>query len=281
MTGIQKLRQKYHKELCRRVIFMKKGNIPGMADVDNKRSIELARGIVERLAYPTCPDQLDGQTAGNLFKQVTRDYLEEAFAVLLHLRPGNWQFSVEANIRNYDQYQHLAELTDLVKTHKQLATILGDYLVTPDIVVARIPVSDEEINHHQPLVQKGDLPKYAPLRAANSSAPLPILHASLSCKWTIRSDRSQVARTEGTTLIRNRKGHIPHIVAVTGEPLPSRLASLAMGTGDIDCVYHFALHELTSAVEEAKDDSLMDILMMMMEGRRLRDIADLPFDLAV
>jgi len=54
-----------------------------------------------------------------------------------------------------------------------------------------------------------------------------------------------------------------------------------MGTGDIDCVYHFALHELTSAVEEAKDDSLMDILMMMMEGRRLRDIADLPFDLAV
>jgi hypothetical protein len=52
---------------------------------------------------------------------------------------------------------------------------------------------------------------------------------------------------------------VPHIVAVTAEPLPSCLASLALGTGDIDCVYYFALVELEEAVasrtmeEEAKE----------------------------
>ena len=46
---------------------------------------------------------------------------------------------------------------------------------------------------------------------------------------------------------RNRKGNLPHIVVVTGEPMPARIASLALGTGDIDCVYHFALYELVDA----------------------------------
>ncbi len=39
-------------------------------------------------------------------------------------------------------------------------------------------------------------------------------------------------------------------MAVTGEPLPMRIASLALGTGDLDCVYHFALPELQKAIEE-------------------------------
>ena len=54
-------------------------------------------------------------------------------------------------------------------------------------------------------------------------------------------------------LIRNRKGHTPHIVAVTAEPLPTRIASLALGIGDLDCVYHMALHELEIAVENNQD----------------------------
>ena len=77
---------------------------------------------------------------------------------------------------------------------------------------------------------------------------LALLHASISCKWTIRSDRSQNARSEAQNLIRNRKGHLPHVVVITAEPSPSRLASIALGTGDIDCVYHFALYELINTV---------------------------------
>jgi hypothetical protein len=80
-------------------------------------------------------------------------------------------------------------------------------------------------------------------------------------------------------LIRNRKGNTPHIAVVTAEPMPTRIASLALGTGDIDCVYHFALHELMDTAHSLDNEALIDSLAIMVEGKRLRDIADLPFDL--
>jgi hypothetical protein len=55
---------------------------------------------------------------------------------------------------------------------------------------------------------------------------------------------------------------------------------LALGTGDIDCVYHVALPELMDAVTESHDETSMEVLDTMVSGRRLRDVADLPFDLA-
>jgi hypothetical protein len=109
----------------------------------------------------------------------------------------------------------------------------------------------------------------------------PLLHASISCKWTIRSDRAQNSRTEALNLVRNRKGHLPHVVVVTGEPLPSRLASIALGTGDIDCVYHFALMELKETIQELNFLDAQEMLNIMVDGKRLKDIADLPLDLAV
>lgn len=122
----------------------------------------------------------------------------------------------------------------------------------------------------------------ASLRKKNGGKP--ILHASVSAKWTMRSDRAQNSRTEALNLIRNRKGHLPHIIVVTGEPLPSRLASLALGTGDLDCVYHFALYELQEAVKEYSRNGREDILETLdnlVEGNRLKDISDLPLDLSV
>jgi hypothetical protein len=68
---------------------------------------------------------------------------------------------------------------------------------------------------------------------------------------------------------------------VTGEPLPSRLASLALGTGDIDCVYHFALLELEETIEEFEFLDAQEMLKIMVDGKRLKDIADLPLDLAI
>jgi hypothetical protein len=82
-------------------------------------------------------------------------------------------------------------------------------------------------------------------------------------------------------LIRNRKGNTPHIAIVTAEPLPNRIASLALGTGDLDCVYHMALNELQQAVIAINDETLTDMLNLLVEGKRLRDISDLPFDLAI
>lgn len=97
----------------------------------------------------------------------------------------------------------------------------------------------------------------------------------------MRSDRAQNSRTEALNLIRNRKGNLPHIVVVTGEPMPARIASLALGTGDIDCVYHFALYELIEAVKEIGAEDAIEMLNVLIEGKRIKDISDLPMDLSV
>ena len=137
-------------------------------------------------------------------------------------------------------------------------------------------MTDSKINENECLLADDRTAVHTPLRSANSQVD--IMHASVSCKWTIRSDRSQNARTEGLNLVRNRKGKTPHIVVVVGEPLPGRIASLAYGTGDIDCIYHFALRELMDAAADSDSDA--ELLNTLVNGRRLRDISDLPFDLA-
>lgn len=58
-----------------------------------------------------------------------------------------------------------------------------------------------------------------------------------------------------------------------------------LGTGDIDCVYHAFLYELKQAIEmsvaDGKDDDALDLLNTMIDGKRIKDISDLPLDLAV
>lgn len=225
---------------------------------------------------------MSGQTLGTQFEQITRNYLQEAFALLSHLRPGEWAFSVNTQIEQFEQYKHLAELRAVLKTSPELAATLGaDYLVTPDIIVARYPVPDSEINRFEQVIdpEANSVATRTSLRAANQNHPL--LHASISCKWTIRSDRSQNVRTEALNLVRNRKGHSPHIAVVTAEPLPTRIASVALGTGDLDHVYHFALNELRESVIALGSESQLEMLNILLDGNRLRDISDLPFDLAV
>ena len=47
------------------------------------------------------------------------------------------------------------------------------------------------------------------------------------------------------------------------------------------CVYHFALHELEQAVNERASDDSSEMLHTLIDGKRLKDISDLPLDLAV
>ena len=273
------LRKAYHEEICKKILGYR-GEIPNIADKTSKASIELAQGILTRLGFSPCLEPPVGQRAGALFESLTCGYLAKAFHLLQHLRPGNWKFSVHGNVTVFDQYEHLNDLADVLRKHPRLRATLGDYLVTPDILVGRSPVSDQDINQDAGILQTG-LATLTPLRADNFPDPKPILHASISCKWTIRSDRSQNARTEGLNLIRNRKGSTPHIAIVTAEPLPSRIASVALGTGDLDCVYHMALYELGESVEEVGDETLSETFDLLVDGKRLRDISDLPFDLAI
>lgn len=274
---LEQFRAEYHKGVFEQLLSVDASGVPNNADKHSQISVELAKGIVETIALETAGIKTSGQTSGKEFEKLTAAFIEKSFQELRHLRSGQFDFFIGKSIEAFEQYGHLATLAETLKTNRELRTILGDYLVHPDIVIGRKPVSDEEINVQKHLLSEAEHANLTPLRLKNSQKP--ILHASISCKWTIRSDRSQNARTEGLNLIRNRKGHTPHIVIVTAEPYPQRIASIALGTGDIDCVYHFALRELLYAAEKLKNEAVLEMLSTLVEGKRLRDIADLPFDL--
>ncbi len=283
---IQNARDAYHKSLIEKhVLTISADGVASNADSSNMPSRAIAKIIAERLGAQI-GGKVKGQTAGNLFEQITMQFVADTFPKLQHLRPGTWtvlNLGNQSAIKTSDfaQYEHLAYLAKIVNDNKQLSTMLGnDYMVAPDVVVYRDLYEDWEINKDAVIVTDS-VCKMADLRKKNGGKP--ILHASISAKWTMRSDRAQNSRTEALNLIRNRKGHLPHIVVVTGEPLPSRLASLALGTGDLDCVYHFALYELMDAVQEygrqGRED-IIETLDNLINGKRLKDISDLPLDLS-
>jgi hypothetical protein len=277
-----KERRAFHAALLNTILTIKSG-IPSNSDRASKSSIQVAKGIITRIGVAKSREKLAGQMAGAQFEDACSLFIAHTFPSLQHLRPGQWSIHKASGkrleIAHYQQYQHLRALEDATKRDPALASSLGvDYAITPDIITYKYPLEDAQINQVQTLIDK-NVATFAALRA--TANPLPLLHASISCKWTIRSDRAQNSRSEALTLIRNRKGHLPHIMVITGEPLPSRISSLALGTGDIDCVYHFALHELIEAVADLKQSEASELLSIMIDGRRLKDISDLPLDLAV
>ena len=277
-------RRSFHAALLEKVLRSNELGIPSNADGNNTASVALAKGVLSRLGAEVIGARLAGQMSGNQFEAITCKFIDQTFPHLGHLRPGSWQIQQitgrdRTTIARFEQYSHLVALDKAARKDPELAAALGnDYTITPDIVVVRKLETDEQINAPEYLVD-GDVSKLASLRESNGG--LPILHASISCKWTIRSDRVQNARSEALNLIRNRKGKLPHVVVVTGEPLPSRLSAIALGTGDIDCVYHFALPELVAAVKDLGHADAAESLNIMISGRRLKDISDLPLDLAV
>lgn len=277
-------RKAYHAALLRTVLAVNSQGVASNADKDNRASVAIAAGIANLLASETQAERLAGQTSGSRFEDACAAFVRETFLQLGHLRPGLWNVHQVSGrnrleIAKYEQFAHLVALDDAARKNPALAAALGsDYTITPDVVVVRSAESDTTINAKGLLVDNS-IARHASLRRNNGGWPL--LHASISCKWTIRSDRAQNARSEALNLIRNRKGRLPHVVVVTAEPTPSRLASIALGTGDIDCVYHFALYELQETLARLGLDDAMDMLAVMVDGKRLKDISDLPLDLAV
>jgi hypothetical protein len=288
---LSRLRAEYHATILDSIVRIFPGGIlgngyPNFADENNKTSVKIAWCIFNLLhsKSESVTSMVPRQTVEDKFETTTRVFLQSSFDLLTHIRPGRWRYETSRSIASFDQYQHLAYLTKALNHDKVLKTMLGansDYIVAPDIVVSRLPITDEEINQNTVVLDDNQsIAANTRLRIQNNP-DRPLLHASISCKWTIRSDRTQNTRTEALNLIRNRKGNLPHIVAVTAEPLPTRIAAIALGTGDLDCVYHFALPELRQSLIDLENEDQLDMLDLMVGGMRLRDISDLPFDLAV
>jgi hypothetical protein len=269
----------FHATLLSGILTRTGTGVPSNADKSSRPSIAIANAILDQLGPALTAQKLAGQTAGADFESVCADFLAQCLARVGHLRPGRFSVRKGGEIARFDQYAHLDELEAIARTNREIATALGsDYLIKPDIIIARDAESDAVINAQGPLVDARTA-RLTTLRSFNGG--LPSLHASISCKWTLRSDRAQNARSEGLNLVRNRKGRLPHVAVITAEPAPARIASLALGTGDIDCVYHFALDELRQALCDQNREDTRDLLDMMIDGKRLRDIADLPLDLVI
>lgn len=278
-------RKKFHQRLLSSILTCSKEGIPSNADRSQLSSVKYAKSIYEQIGGGASakPSQT-AQGKGDAFEAEVAEFINATFNHMEHLRPGKWQVEQVRSrskniIGNFAQYAHILELQKVLRENSHLSAYLGNsYTIAPDVVVVRCLESDSELNKIEPLVDDKEA-LAADLREGDGKQPL--LHASISCKWTLRSDRAQNARSEALNLIRNRKGRQPHIIVVTGEPSPSRLSSIALGTGDIDCVYHFALYELVKAVEDDGNDEAMNLITMMIKGKRLKDISDLPLDLAV
>lgn len=287
---IEKARYDFHSKLfSTNTLTLDAKGIASNADSSSRASIAISKKIIDILQnehkhHVNTGTKVSGQTLGKQFEAICMNFLRGTFPKLQNLRPGKWTILQLGNnnrlkTSDFAQYEHLAYLSALTAQNAQLAASLGnDYLVAPDVVIYRDLYEDSEINANEVIVND-DVSKMADIRKSNGGKPL--LHASVSAKFTMRSDRAQNSRTEALNLIRNRKGHLPHIVVVTAEPMPNRLASLALGTGDIDCVYHFALYELMRAVAEEGSEDAIETLETLVQGKRLKDISDLPLDLAV
>ncbi|GID96197.1 NgoMIV family type II restriction endonuclease [Amorphoplanes digitatis] len=282
---IQQMRSEFHAGLVAEgTLTVNARGVASIADGANRLSVAVGSEIATALLVDTEAERAAGQTLGGSFEEATANYLRATFPAFWMLRPGQWDVRKIGNTRRsaiaaFEPYQHLADLAEAIERDPTLVSVLGNaYAISPDIVVTRQPEPDGYINQQSWLVDD----QFAQLTAirADMQGP-PILHAVVSCKWTLRSDRAQNARSEALNLIRNRKGRLPHIVVVTAEPTPSRLSSLALGTGDVDCVYHIALPELLAAMKKHGNDDNLESLETMIGGRRLKDISDLPLDLTM
>lgn len=286
MTGslLTRAREEFHATLLDGALVVSPDGVASNADGSQASSRRIALHVARALGAPEGM-KLPGQLAGARFERAVADFLTTTMPAMAAIRPGTWRVHNlggsrgEYHLAHFEPYTHLDDLAEAVGRDRMLAAVLGNsYSISPDVVVTRVPEPDAVINARAEVVD-GGAGNMGVIRAANSDRE--IVHAVVSCKWTLRSDRAQNARAEALGLIRNRKGRTPHVVVVTGEPTPSRLASLALGTGDLDMVYHMALPELVAAVEDLGNDEASAMLDTLLSGKRLRDIADLPLDLAV
>src|SRR5205085_12581223 len=136
------------------------GIFPNCADGASRTSIAIANAIMASLGV--LPGTVGPLDPGSALEIGVQNWLA---AELPKLAPDRaWSLYRDKVVSHFQQYAHLARLKALIDADatKTLKAEIGtDYLVAPDITVGlHLAVGDT-------------------------------LHASVSCKWTIRSDRVQ------------------------------------------------------------------------------------------
>jgi hypothetical protein len=287
VSKLTEARQLFHADLlASKVLHIRSNGNANVADGGNLTSRALGLAVVKALKGETWAEKVAPQTGGQKFEKAVEDFVIRGLELVDTFGGRGFKTSRRHRITDYHQYRRVDPhkvSPDKVEALRQAYG--GDYMVKPDVLVERRALTDEELNSAGLIVDDT-----SGIMAAIRAAKAPILHASISCKQTIRSDRSQNSRLEALNLLRMRTGRAPHIVVVTAEPLPTRIASVAVGTGDFDCTYHIALPELCIGMDQYVDDAPTKQskaprlaqraeLNRMIQNGRLKDIADLPLDL--
>ena len=234
---------------------------PNLADVGSVESLRLSGAVyrelgVTRRTSGSLADADGGR--GSASGAALERGIEHDVEAGLNLEDPDRRWFVRrgGQASEFAQFIHLKDLQSLFEQQPTLRATLGrDYQVKTDVYVGVLHPLDESLP--------------------------PFLHAAISSKWTIRSDRVQNVRHEFGTLVRNRRGRLPHLVLVTAEPLPSRLISIARGTGEVDSVYHLLFEELHTAVAEHGGHEQQQDWVEMVEQGRLKPYSELAVDLAL
>lgn len=232
--------------------------VPNTADIASVTSMNLAGAVLDNLGVARDVPTDVPRDGGGALEQMTRHDLQSQLATLAPER--SWAVDCGTLISRFEQYRHLDALDALVKAQPELRVTIGmDYMIRPDVTVGIAPP-----------VQ---------LMVENPEA-VAFLHAVVSCKWTIRSDRVQNIRHEFGQMIRHRRGRQPHLITLTAEPLPTRLASIARGTGEVDATYHVAFDALDQAVAQLGNRDQEDAWRECVDQGRLKSYAELAPTLA-
>jgi NgoMIV restriction enzyme len=247
------------------------GSVPNIADTGQVLSITVSTFFLEELLTEAGVTSLSGVPSG---QQLGRG-LEQKVAEGLQMQidtAGLPLMTSTASVRLTDYWPFQTPPGQPVDPEQlTLYNRMGrGYLIQPDVIV----------------YSHGDKPfafvSEGEVRVA--AHPTDQLFACISVKSTIRSDRSQSSRYEGIVIGRWRRARPPHFVVVTAEPVVSRIASLAWGLGELDCVYHVSLPSLYRAVLRAEDylgrtEGSSNELKSLIDEARLRDLSMLFDDL--
>ena len=227
-----KLRQDYHRRLYEQVLSNSRNcesgsQYPSFIAGTSQTSSDIARGIVRRIEFFDAPAPHLGRSVGAEFINLTAAFIESAFQLMRQARLGKWLYSKSYTISQIDRYEHLENLDrSKIPAHDPLLqSALGDgYILWPDIIVGRQPINEEESESFREALEH-DL-RFASrttLHESNAGSSRTLLHASVSCNWTIQSEHVESSRSEAYNLIRSSLGRIPYIAVVTAEPLPHAL----------------------------------------------------------
>jgi hypothetical protein len=167
-------------------LFGLRGSRPNIADKGSKTSMRIAHDMFRQMRI-TRQDLRSSQETGREFEKAVERFLANKLPRNLN---GRRVLVSSQQASAFEQYAHLDEIGKLIKNDRTgtlSATIGIDYRVKPDVTVS----------------------------LSRTGADAAFLHAAVQCKWTLRSDRAQNVRHDAVTLIRSRRGRVPHIVPVS------------------------------------------------------------------